>query len=901
MLLSTKTAHIDRLAEGIKYISTDFERFGGVFLDALLGIPMSHRGTNLRGFPVSRVLDSDSDDGLVVAQYSAEKDYFDGDMQKAQGDLLQAIVKQPTATSIYLLSSERKRPQIAEAFEARMRQRPEMQGKSLHLWGSEEVARKIIEELLLNGPAIKLLVQYLPLLQRIVDEEVATGLIPKPDRPQIIRDSVDSALTDLLRVKRGVSIGGIGGLGKSAAAAAYADRHEEEYHQVIWLDGSKVKDANALYAMPLYRGGEHRNVAALLRTRICLLIIDDADPELKLESLLDLCGPGSQIILTERRLSRVSYELPLLERPEAELILNHDVGPCPPAVFDVIWGTVKGHPLTLGLMNAAVHEGAPWSDIESDCQAVGEFEDGAQRLADRLLGRLKSLLERELGVFAWAGQSSCSRDFLEAVIQPLGLRKLRSNGLTSLDRQEISRLHDIVFAALSADEWCKPSRRQELDLALENYLIRTNAESGLRFWTAARSLRSKLERLVAEGSQSAVFRYALLSIWDTGEMRLELIPNPVEQAEALRGTEPTPLLVISIIEAIEQLFLLDKKDGDRQAADRLRLRLGVFDILMNMPALSELERAQILHHKGKAFKRLGEAGPAAVLFEEVLAGPVPLSETRLQLIDVYRSDPGKMLRAVALADEILTQSLVSEEVSYSVFLGAVERLPWGGGNWRSELFRKHAQAIEETIVKAAELGVQQAYRTFGAIGRYLSTEHPALFSSIFARLTKPAPQSLQSDDDRFAWGEIYFEASRLPTADDVLLRGQALQFYEAEKAPQRFHLQRKAELLIDMGRAAEGEAMLRAREDLNKSEWLQRLMARACLAQGNPTDALIWIDSALSQLKAEHFRSEFFELRYDVRKVLGDEGALDDLKNALAASEKQSESDRLRRRLREAG
>jgi hypothetical protein len=51
-----KIAQIDRLAEAIGYIATDFERFGGLFLDALLEVPMNHQGTNLVGYPVGGVV-----------------------------------------------------------------------------------------------------------------------------------------------------------------------------------------------------------------------------------------------------------------------------------------------------------------------------------------------------------------------------------------------------------------------------------------------------------------------------------------------------------------------------------------------------------------------------------------------------------------------------------------------------------------------------------------------------------------------------------------------------------------------------------------------------------------------------------------------------------------------------
>ena len=120
MHLKRKTATINRLAEAIGYISADFEKFGAAFLDALFLIPMSHAGTNLLGYPVAGVVDSVSDDGHIAAEYSDQKGYFGGQMSKAEGDLLKAIASKPSATDIFLLAGDRKRPQIAQAFETRM-------------------------------------------------------------------------------------------------------------------------------------------------------------------------------------------------------------------------------------------------------------------------------------------------------------------------------------------------------------------------------------------------------------------------------------------------------------------------------------------------------------------------------------------------------------------------------------------------------------------------------------------------------------------------------------------------------------------------------------------------------------------------------------------------------------
>jgi tetratricopeptide (TPR) repeat protein len=480
----------------------------------------------------------------------------------------------------------------------------------------------------------------------------------------------------------------------------------------------------------------------------------------------------------------------------------------------------------------------------------------------------------------------------------VGIRKLRGNGLTSTDRSGVVRLHDVVFAALNRD-WCSSVRRVELDAALEAYLIAAAEEPGLRLWTSARILRPKLECLVASGARNPAFRYALLSVWDPAELRPELVGDTLADV-VLASTPPAPLAVIAVIEAIEQLFLHDKLQGDEAAAAGLRARLAAFDMLAGLPGLTNREVAQIQHHKAKALKRLGEMHAAAELFEAVLAGPASMDEARLQLIDIYRTDRAKVDRAIELVDEILGRVAAGQDVTYSVFLGVVERLPWGSGMWRATLIRRHADAIERTIVEAANVGVQQAFVAFSAVGRYLSKEEPALFQRIFQQLPEPTVESLQTDSDRFAWAEIFFEASRLPDANAARLRAQALELYEAEIRPQRFHLQRRAELLIDMGCSAEAEALLRTRDDLESNEWIQRLMARALLAQDTPREALVWIDKALQRLKAEHFLSEFLELRFDIRAALGDRGAIEDLLKARTASQKEMETARLDARIREA-
>jgi hypothetical protein len=71
-------------------------------------------------------------------------------------------------------------------------------------------------------------------------------------------------------------------------------------------------------------------------------------------------------------------------------------------------------------------------------------------------------------------------------------------------------------------------------------------------------------------------------------------------------------------------------------------------------------------------------------------------------------------------------------------------------------------------------------------------------------------------------------------------------------------------------------------------------MARARLAQGDAPAALTWIDRALADDKGVSRHDEFRELRYEIRRSLGEAEAVDDLKTALGLAAEGGQRARLR-------
>ena len=66
-----------------------FEQLCYVVLAHLTGIPLHHRGQTLTGEPVKGTVDSYSDGGRIVGEYSIVKTYF-SNLSKAEGDILHA-------------------------------------------------------------------------------------------------------------------------------------------------------------------------------------------------------------------------------------------------------------------------------------------------------------------------------------------------------------------------------------------------------------------------------------------------------------------------------------------------------------------------------------------------------------------------------------------------------------------------------------------------------------------------------------------------------------------------------------------------------------------------------------------------------------------------------------------
>jgi hypothetical protein len=158
-----RTLFVTRLIENIEIIAPGprFERFGGIFLDHYLGAPLGHRGLNVLGNPVGHTVDTVSDQGDVAAEYTIDKTYFDGTMDKAWGDCEHAHTRHPAAKHIFLLCTETAGPKRYDETVKQAGEYKRRHGVEIHLYDGRRIAETIVDHLMMNDTAIERLAEFL--------------------------------------------------------------------------------------------------------------------------------------------------------------------------------------------------------------------------------------------------------------------------------------------------------------------------------------------------------------------------------------------------------------------------------------------------------------------------------------------------------------------------------------------------------------------------------------------------------------------------------------------------------------------------------------------------------------------------------------------------------------------
>lgn len=867
----TRSLLIQRVIESLSILAPGsiFERFCVVLVERMQDVRLVHRGSSVGGSPVGGALDAVSEDGRIIVEASIEKGYFSGEMKKAWGDLDHTLALAPLAEDIYLLSSQRAQTGVIEAMVNSALQQDRMGARRLHLMDSRAIAEAIIDTLMLCDDAIDDLAEHLPVLAEIRDDHPASLKSPPLSALYVKNVKVDAELDQRLKVAQCVEIGGIGGIGKSQAAAACLLRSEHLFEYRFWVSGRDIDSIERLSSVPVQRGGAERNVSALLRRNRTFLVVDDANPSLAVEQLAALCGPNSRILITRQNPSTGAFAMPTMEETQACELLGKGLNTQPSKEeFQTIWRAVGGHPLSLVLLNAAACEGVPWNELTEDCANVANIPHNGARLADRILGRLKPALGEELCMFQWAGQSHCDRAFFRFVVGTLRLKAFERHGLTAPESEASIRIHDIVFTALNSLNWLTDEKARQIDSKLDAFILQQIRGNGHGLQLIASQLKGKIANNVENGDRRPTFLYALSMVWMGSSIQNHLLPNPLEDANRLKSlsaakNEVAILVVLESIEAKERYFR--QTSGDLAARAWLEEVLHAYGHLATMADLDARQTAEIKYHHAKTLRSLGKHADAECLFREVVA-TYPLNEAKLQLVRSCGSRLQGYETAQRYTSEIITAKLDSGNVSPSVLMALGDALNGARQTWAGQLIEEHEELFLSEALYSAAIGIPQGYHSVASFVRALVWHAPGRVQGVLARLPEPTPLMLDDDQSRGGYAEIMLLAANVDTTH----LNRALEAFETLKAPAPYQKRKWGESLYKLGRFSEAETILETIEDKNGRIWLTHNLSQVKLELGKLEEALDLVSESIAGARGvnEKYRSSFLLQRAKVKVAL---------------------------------
>lgn len=876
----TRNLLIQRVIDslGILAPGSIFERFGVILIERMNDVRLVQRGSSVGGSPVGGALDAVSEDGRIVVEASIVKGYFSGAMKKPWSDLDHTLTLAPLAEDIYLLSSQRAETGVIEAMVNAALQQDRMVGRRLHLMDSRAIAEAIIDTLMLRDDAIDDLAQHLPVLAEIRDDHPASLNVPPLSALYVKNEAIDAELDRLLETAPCVEIGGIGGIGKSQAAAACLLRSEHRFEYRFWVSGRDIDSVERLSSVPVQRGGAERNVSALLRRNRTFLVVDDANPSLVVEQLAALCGPNSRILITRQNTSPGAFAMPTMKELQARELLGKGLDTQPSMEeFQTIWRAVGGHPLSLVMLNAAAYEGVSWNELAEDCANVANLPVGGARLADRILGRLKPALGEELCLFQWAGQSHCDRAFFKYVIGPLRLRAFERHGLTAPENEASIRIHDIVFTALSSLDWLTEEKARQIDSKLEAFILQQIREDGHGLQLIASQLKGKIASNVESGDRRPAFLYALSMVWIGSAIQIHLLPNPLEEAQRLKalGAANNDVAILVVLETIEaKERYLWQASGEVVAVEWLGTVVQAYGDLEAMADLNARQAAVIKHHHAKTLRNLGKHAEAERLFEEVVASH-SLNDAKLQLVRSVGRRPQDYETAKRYASEIINTKLDNGTVSPSLLMALGDALNGARQTWAGDLIEQHEELFLREALYSAAIGIPQGYHSVASFVRALVWHAPERVESVLARLPEPTPLMLDDDQSRGGYAEIMLLAAGVD--DEAVYLNRALDAFETLKAPNIYQKRKWGEALYKLGRYAEAETILDTIEDKSSRIWLAHNLSQVKLELGKLEEALDLVNESVAGAIGmnEKYRSSFLLQRVKVKIALQQNPASD--------------------------
>lgn len=897
--------------------SSRFEKLCYILTDALSGKKLIHKGTDSRGQPRRSTVDSYSDDGMIVGEYSVDKNYF-SDLSKPRGDIDHALREHPQVNKIYLLAGVRIRPSEGKNMAALCH---EMQARfqgNIFWYDVEEISRYILEDLLLKTEIVCRLSKFLPSLNSIYLSSPNTVVLPKlPPNYQTAPETIEKAY-NLLTSRRVLLLTGISGIGKSALAVKLAGKllEDEELDTAYFIDSAiQIKSCRDLSAADCELGGQKINLLGTLRTRRSLVILDDLrhDMDQILEQLQQDVGDSSYVIVTSQISSgyasqaEIEYHVPFLEN-EALMgaVVNWKLPKekrCSPEQIHLIAEKAKGYPLILNCIRTSILYGnLDPDDLENFLADIAEAEvEGEKKLMFRLLNGHLDAVGRGLWSIRWLESQYISEPLLEKIASKADVASLRKRSLIQ-STTGVIKIHDVIYQCMRELSMGDVTERQyeQCRQRFYQFFKRERDTKSADYFKALHLHEKKIATLAREcqepGEEWYFYLHSLSS--DSADM----LPAFMEERLATwPDGMPSKYVVGAILEYIDyRLRRMDYKDPVRQNYIRASI-----DMLYS--ALPQLESSKdvyqnVVHHIGKLLVMAEDQNNAMRCFQHIIESAADRHETRLQIARIYKRTNRADL-ALPEYRRLLDTYLNGSNISMSVVLAAYEDMCSMKMEKAVEKYYLLDQflMLQKAVASMAVESFDQPYKVLSKIMKFYTYDYPEKAVQLMHSVPIPSTITIRQDNC-FAVAQMYKERGKAimwakdeeisDLGQDQFYFAAAEEFYCAmppRMLSQEYGNTQRAENLLLLGRFQEAESVLKQLDEKKSSTspfWQYR-MGQA-LAHGDEeslSQAETYFQRAIdleqARDKNSKFLAAFFHEKANVLIQLGDSSVKDCFEQAL--------------------
>lgn len=585
---------------------------------------MIHHGLNKDYMPSGYTVDSFSDDSSIIGEYSAEKGYFDYSgkkespiYSKVSKDINHALKHKSNIApeKIYLISNQEENA----SFRAKFNSTPIgiEHCDRLIIIDARELAKGVYKQSIQNSNAADFYKQYFPTFSQYLDNYEYFGKLPNVCDEYIYEGGIINAISNHFISGNNVCVlHGVSGSGKTQSVIDFVKQNKDIFPNYIWIGGEDWSPNSTLCSVQRSRGGAPVNVAGLFNSEKSILIIDNYVKGLE-KSYFEELSVGFEkggVVLITSQISvpnnSMYLSIPQFSIDNSLNLLGESASSASELCMEFI-SRCRFSPLILSVTQKLCNEqGINKEVIYKEILDEPELVDDSAgvSIVKKILSGLRESSFNALKAIANSGKNYHDIEFLRHFIGSLNCNTLQKLSLLVPENTTgVHRIHDLISLAV----------QDKIDssfivASIESFISKKNGDmtpSVLRQIHLCTDLITEVH--VRRGTRDIDWlHYSFMQL--EGGKKLDLY----KELHVLAVSEEDSLQkVMSVIDAKEvySYTILDKTIREEYYSSCV----VQYDELLNKSISGEVN-LELLHHKGKALRRLSRSSEALDSFNQLL-------------------------------------------------------------------------------------------------------------------------------------------------------------------------------------------------------------------------------------------------------------------------------------------